>query len=187
MPKNYYTFDPAELDGSQDDNTDKEDLEEEKITLDNWKPTKKEPDTLKQSEWRKLQNGNNFNQEPGIDELKKIEMYLKKKKADAEIMNAFGINAETLIAIKRDKYCPVHGIHLDNLSKIYQEFKSIDQKISYIKRATHYLGNVLFIEQDALEEYKYYCKTGKMKKKGKEDKKTKNTKDEDSALTVKDE
>src|SRR6185369_10416128 len=88
-----YNFDPCTLDDSQDD----------EVTLDNWKPTPKN-DGIIQSEWRQKQIGNNFNQQPGIDELKKIDMYLKKKKSDADIMRAFGINAETLVAIKKNKY-----------------------------------------------------------------------------------
>ena|ERR1700675_2577727 len=149
MDNDYY-FDSCTLDNSQD----------EEITLDNWKPTPKSEGII-HSEWRQKQIGNNFNQEPGIDELKKIEMYVKKKKSDADIMKAFGINAETLVAIKKNKYCPIDGISLDNLSKIYAEFKAFNKTILRLQRSSHYLAKILFIDKEDLKKFQDFCKTGK--------------------------
>ena len=93
----------------------------EEITLDNWKPSTQKKH-IQKSEWREKQNNGDFNQSPGIDELYKINMYLKKKYPDSEIMDVFGITSETLVAIKRNCYDPIDGISLDNQSKIYKEF-----------------------------------------------------------------
>lgn len=152
----YYDFDPCTLDDSQYD-------EDEEVTLDNWKPTPKS-DGIIQSKWRKKQIGNNFNQEPGLDELKKIKIHLKNKKSDSDIMQTFGINAETLVAIKRNKYCPVDGISLDNLSKIYAEFKVLENAISRLQHSSDYFAKILFIQKEDLADYKYFCRTGKEKK-----------------------
>jgi hypothetical protein len=121
-----YEFDPCSIDGS------------DKITLDNWKPSKKEK-ILPKSNWRKAQNNGNFNQQPGLDELKKIYMHLKRKYPDNQIMDAFGISCETLVAIKRDCYDPVEGISLDNQSKIYKQFAKIEKKMQKMQLAIEYL------------------------------------------------
>jgi len=154
MSETSYDFDPCTLDNSQDD---------EEITLDNWKPRTKSNEII-QSEWRQKQIGNNFNQEPGMDELKKIEMYLKKKKSDSDIMKTFGINAETLVAIKKNKYCPIDGISMDNLSKIYSEFKSLGTQILKLQRSSDYLSKILFIDPNDLKKYENFCVTGKENK-----------------------
>lgn len=150
MSEQSYEFDPCEIDGS---NT-------EEITLDNWKPTLNKPKIIP-SKWRQESIGNNFNQEPGIDELNKIHMYLKKKVSDAEIMNAFGINAETLIAIKKDRYDPVDGISLDNQSKIYKEFKRLEDKIDNMMRGLNYISECMFITKKDKELFKKSMKKQK--------------------------
>lgn len=157
MDDRSYEFDPCTLDGS----------DKEEITLDNWKQRKKEK-TIIQSQWRKTQIGSDFNQQPGLDDLGKIAMFLKKKKSDAEIMHVFGISAETLIAIKKNKYCPVEGIALDNLSKIYNEFENLKKRMDKVERGADYLSKVLFLSEDDLKEYKDYCKPPKYKKNNKD-------------------
>lgn len=144
MTDSFYTFDPCSLDGSDEP------------TLDNWTPTQKK--TIIQSEWRKTQIGSNFNQQPSLDDLKKINMYLKKKTKDTEIMDVFGINCETLSAIKKNKYCPVEGIDLDNLSKIQKEFQRLNKNIMKIQHALKYIAHKIFISEDELKEYNNYCK-----------------------------
>ncbi len=156
--KNFYDFDPCTIDGS--------DEIEDEITLDNWKPTPKN-NKLIQSKWRKEQIGNKFNQEPGLDDLNKINMYLKKKYPDSEIMHVFGITAETLVAIKNERYCPVDGISMDNLSKIHAEFNRLDRGFTKVRRGIEYLANTLFIDKKDLQDYKDYCDKKKKKNKKK--------------------
>jgi hypothetical protein len=156
-----YEFDPCSLDGS--------DLEEEPVTLDNWKPRSKQPKIVA-SKWRQEQIDGDFNQQPGIDELQKIHMYLKKKASDADIMKAFGISAEILVAIKKDKYDPVDGISLDNQSKIYKEFKSIEEDMESLLRGINYIAECIFIDKKSKADYK---KSFKKPKKAKAEKKPK--------------
>ena len=157
-----YEFDPCSIDES--------DKQEEKITLDNWKPTSEKPKIIA-STWRQESIGTDFNQQPGIDELHKIKMYLKKKTSDSDVMKAFGITAETLIAIKKDKYDPVDGISLDNQSKIYKEFRNIESKIEGFLRGLNYMADVMFIDKEEKDKFK---KSMKKSKKVKSIKKTKN-------------
>jgi uncharacterized protein YktA (UPF0223 family) len=135
MSERSYEFDPCSIDGS----------DKEKVTLDSWKPTEHNPEIVA-SKWREQQIGNNFNQQPGIDELQKIQMYLKRKAPDSEIMKAFGITSETLVAIKKDKYDPVEGISLDNQSKIYKEFKRLEERIDSLLRGIDYIGDCLYTD-----------------------------------------
>lgn len=118
MQDESYEFDPSSIDGS-----DKE------VTLDTWKPRPKKKSIVK-SEWRQKEINGNYNQKPGLDEIRKIKDYIKKKYPDHEIMDAFGITSETLVAIKRNCYDPIDGISLDNQSKIYREFTEINDKIN---------------------------------------------------------
>lgn len=147
MSETSYEFDPCSIDESH---------KEEKITLDNWKPRPKADEIIK-SEWRQKQIGTNFNQEPGLDELKKIQVYLKKKKKDSDIMSTFGISAETLVAIKKNKYCPIDGISMDSLSKIYAEFKVLGDAILKLKRSSEYVAKTLFTKKADLKKYKDFC------------------------------
>jgi len=117
-----YEFDVCSVDGS-----DKE------VTLDEWKPSVKD-NSIQKSEWRKNQNNGDYDQQPGLDELKKINMYLKKDYPDSQIMDTFGISSETLVAIKRGCYDPIEGISLDNQIKIYKEFSRLNQKIGKLNR-----------------------------------------------------
>ncbi len=133
-----YEFDPCSIDGS----------DEEEITLDNWKPSVKEIKVQK-SEWRQKQNDGHNNQEPGIDDLRKINRFLKLKYPDHQIMDAFGITSETLVAIKRDCYSPVTGISLDNQSKIYKEFARIDKKLNKIFEAFKFIADNSFDGKDS--------------------------------------
>lgn len=162
MSEESYEFDPCTLDGS--------DVEEgDNVKMDDWKPSVQQPKIVA-SKWRQEQIGTNYNQQPGIDELKKILMYINKKASDAEIMNAFGITADTLIAIKKDKYDPVDGISLDNQSKIYKEFKRLEDKIDGLLRGLNHMAKIMFIDKEELGEYK---KTLKKPKKAKYVKKPK--------------
>ncbi len=156
-----YEFNPCSIDGS--------DQEEKKITLDNWKITAHHL-KLVSSKWRQDSIGTDFNQQPGIDEIRKIQMYLKKKAPDFDIMKAFGITADTLIAIKKDKYDPVEGISLDNQSKIYREFRNIELKIESFLRGLNYIAEIMFINKKEKELFK---KSFKKPKKVKEVKKSK--------------
>jgi len=130
--KERYEYDPSAVDISSNDGT-----------LDNWKPRVRKK-TIVKSEWRQMQNAGNHNQQPGIDEIKKINGYLKRKYPDFEIMDAFGISAETLVAIKRDCYCPVDGISLDNLSKIYKEFTRLENRLAKLTDAIKFIADNAF-------------------------------------------
>jgi hypothetical protein len=126
MVEESYEFDPCTIDGS-DEST------EGFQSIDDWRPTVHKR-RIPRSQWREVANQGRFDLKPGIDELRKIEGYIRKKFDDYDIMEVFGINAETLIAIKHGNYDPLDGISLDNQSKIYREFKKVErdlQKISY--------------------------------------------------------
>lgn len=160
-----YEFDPCSIDDS--------DKEEEPVTLDNWKPSTDKP-VVVASKWRQDSIGTNFNQQPGIDELHKIHMYLKKKASDSDIMKAFGITAETLIAIKKDKYDPVDGISLDNQSKIYKEFKRLEDRIESLLRGINHIGECMFIDKKSKADFKKSFKKPKKASPGKKPKVEKN-------------
>ncbi len=157
MGERSYEFDPCEVDGSN---------QEEPESLDNWKPSLKKK-AIVQSEWRKNQIGDNFNQQPGIDELKKIYMFLNKKASDAEIMQTFGITAEMLVAIKKEKYDPVDGISLDSQSKIYKEFENLGKQISKLRRMIDEMVNIMFPDKEGKDAFKELCKKPKPQKKAK--------------------
>jgi hypothetical protein len=133
-------------------------------TLDTWKPSEKKEE-MNQSEWRKNKNGNDYNQPPDLDDFRKIKMFLKKDKPDYEIMRVFGINAETLFAIKTNRYCPVDGISFDTLSKIFNEFHKLEKMIKKLKRSTKYISDVILMDDKNKKDYKDYCEEkGKYKK-----------------------
>jgi hypothetical protein len=156
MSEGSYEFDPCSIDGS----------DKERSTLDSWKPTEHKP-VIVASKWREQQIGDNFNQQPGIDELQKIHRYLKKKASDSDIMKAFGITAETLVAIKKDKYDPVEGISLDNQSKIYREFKRLEERIESLFRGIHYIGDCLYTDDLSQDLFKLSFKKPVKKSKAK--------------------
>jgi DNA-binding Xre family transcriptional regulator len=156
MAEESYTFDPCSIDGS----------DKEKVTLDNYKPTVHKP-LIVPSSWRQNQIGDNFNQQPGMDELKKIMMYLKRKASDSEIMKAFGITAETLVSIKKDKYDPVEGISLDNQSKIYKEFKRLEDRIDSLLRGINFISECMFTDRISKDAYKKSFRKPKKEKKEK--------------------
>lgn len=167
MSEASYEFDPCSIDGS--------DQEDEPVTLDNWKPSENKPKIVA-SKWRQESIGTNFNQQPGLDELNKIHMFLKKKACDADIMKAFGISAETLIAIKKDKYDPVDGISLDNQSKIYKEFKRLEDRIESLLRGINHIAECMFTDKKSKADYK---KSFKKPKKAKIEKKPKDEESEE--------
>ncbi len=119
-------------------------------TLDSWKPSEKPPENvIVQSEWRKNQIGKNFNQRPGIDEVKKIKASLKTGKGgDSEIMRVFGINAETLIAIKKGNYHPVDGIIPERSLSRYQL-----ERLETLEKAVKFMSEVLFIDDLAMAQF----------------------------------
>lgn len=131
-----YEFDPCALDGSDQD--------DDFVSIDDWKPKPKK-ERVPKSDWRQLQNAGRCNVQPGIDDIRKIKYYLKKSMPDVEIMDVFGIDAATLLAIKRDKYCPIDGIALDNQSKIYNEFRKIEKTCDKIFDALDYLGEHMLV------------------------------------------
>lgn len=96
--------------------------EQDQISIDTWKPTIT-PSHIIQSDWRKKEIGDNFDGRPSLDDLLKIRKHLKRLVPDYQIMQTFGISANTLMAIKRDKYCPVDGILTDNFMTQLEEFK----------------------------------------------------------------
>lgn len=130
-----YEFDPCTLDN------------ENQVGIYQWTPRPKE-ERVPKSEWRKQQNNGDYNQQPGIDELRKIKFYLKRKFPDNQIMDSFGISAETLVAIKKDKYSPIDGIALDNQSKIYKEFTNIERRIDFIFDALKFIADNAFPSED---------------------------------------
>ncbi len=125
MIEESYEFDPCTIDGS-DKSTDGFQ------SIDDWKPTITKR-RIPRSQWREEANQGMFDLKPGLNDISKIEGFIKKKYDDYDIMEVFGINAETLIAIKRGCYDPIDGISLDNQSKIYREFKKVERELQKIK------------------------------------------------------
>lgn len=142
-----YEIDPCSLDESDYDYD-----ENVNINIDNWKPTAKRK-TIIPSKWRQEQINGNFNQEPSIDDLKKILTYIKNDYSDAEIMHSFGINAKTMTAIKENRYSPVDGISLDNLSKIYSEFNKTHRAIEKIYELLNFFKHILMIKDSDFKDY----------------------------------
>ena len=64
-------------------------------------------------------------------------------------MDAFGIDAKILIAIKTDRYSPVEGIKLDNLSKIYKAFEKIERRLDDVCQALNLLVDNTFKKDQA--------------------------------------
>lgn len=154
MSEASYEFDPCSIDGS----------DEEELSIDTWKPkTHKKP--IVQSEWRKNRIGKDFNQLPDLDDLRKIYMFMKKKVSDAEIMQTFGITAETLVSIKEDRYHPVDGMELSNLSKIYKEFDRLEEKIDKVWRGVKFIADTMFVDDEGKEAFKKSLKKPKGEKK----------------------
>lgn len=127
------------------------------ITLDNWRPSIKENKPVL-SEWRKKQIGENFDQQPALDELKKINSKIEKGMSDSDIMKFFGITCDTLLAIKNDRYSPINGISLDNLGKIWSEFEKIERKINRMMNGLNYMAEIMFVNKSEFDEYKKECR-----------------------------
>jgi hypothetical protein len=111
--------------------------------LDDWKPALKK-DSLTQSQWRKTQIADNYHQQPGLDEIRKIQRHIESDQNHHDIMKAFGIDAKTLLAIKDNRYSPVEGIKLDNLSKIYKGFESLEKRFDCLYLALNLLADNVF-------------------------------------------
>lgn len=170
MIEDSYYFDPTILDGSDLDLDNENQVTKKEgihdfVSIDEWKPTVKKEKKITPSAWRQKQIGDDYNQQPGIDELHKIQQYIKKKYPDAEIMNAFGLRAETMKAIREDRYCPVDGIELDNLSKIYIQFQIIKKDISDLHKSTTFILDTLFPKGNKNEAFVKYKNKLKEKKK----------------------
>ena len=116
---------------------------DEDICIDKWQPAMNQA-SLPKSEWRQRQIDGNYNQQPGMNDIRKIMMHLKKKHPDHEIMEVFGITSETLVAIKAGRYSPIDGISLDNQSKIYNEFSRLEKRIKRLTDGLKFIAdNVL--------------------------------------------
>ncbi len=139
---------------------------EEEVTLDNWKPSEKVR-TLQKSQWRSDKNSSGGNEQPGLDELRKINMFLKQKYPDHQIMDAFGITSETLVAIKRNCYDPVEGISLDNQSKIYKEFRRIEKALDEFFEVFKFLADNCFEAKEKSKRTAFKSLLGLVKKKEK--------------------
>lgn len=130
-------------------------------TLDNWKPNFPEK-KLVQSDWRKQQNKNDFNQEVGRDELKKIKLAIKNKFPDHEIMQTYGISAETLVRVKENKINPELGemrgtLNYDSESKdinaLFKKVNKLQDSLYGIKYALKELSKILFSEEEYQKEF----------------------------------
>jgi hypothetical protein len=122
------------------------------VTLDTWKPSEKK-EGLIQSNWRREKIGDNFNQHVDYSDLRKIKAYLKKNASDYEIMRVFGITAEKLVAIKKNKYTPENGIEPDN-----KELDAIEDKLIILKIAIDYIAEMIFISEESRLDYESSCR-----------------------------
>ena len=98
--------------------------------------------------------GDDFNQSPNLDDVRKIRMHLKKGYPDFEIMEHFGVPSEILAAIKKNKYCPAEGILLDDFEKIYKEITAIKIETTSTKKSIDFIVKKICPEPEQLEEYK---------------------------------
>jgi len=137
-----YTFDPCSLDAEE---------VEEKITLDNWRPRIIDESKIVRSNWRDQQNKGLEDIQPGLDELKKILVYIKKNKSETSIMDTFKISAETLIAIKKGLYDPVDGIYLDDHIKVIKQFQKVDKKLTKLQNAITFIAETMLDGMPQLE------------------------------------
>lgn len=122
MQQGSYEFDPCSIDGSN--------KEEDGVTLDNWTPPKKEKLYRQPSKWRTEKNDAAYGyMEPGVDEIKKIRAYLRNRTKDIEIMKQFAINADTLFAIKTNRFDPVEGIIKNQTDVLYKKQEILDKRL----------------------------------------------------------
>lgn len=126
---------------------------EENITLENWQPTLQKSQLIP-SKWRLKIVKNNPNQHPDKNELLKIRRYIKRRVSDCEIMTAFGLSAETMIAIKKNNYDPIEGVGMDSQYKIIREFKEINFKIEALYRGMHFIASKIFTEKEQMDEFR---------------------------------
>jgi hypothetical protein len=157
----------------------KNEIDKEEITLDNWKPNPPNKKLI-QSEWRKNQIGENYNQEVFRDDLKKIQTAIQKKFPDHEIMQTYGINAQTLVDIKERRINPGNGIIKGSLctGSDVSDFGSIKKTISAIQTRLYGIGcafrelaKILFEDKETQEEFLKLLekKRGKVKSRNKDD------------------
>jgi hypothetical protein len=134
---------------------------DDEVTLDTWKPSTPEKKLIP-SKWRQEQMGNNYNQDVGGDELKKIKSALNKKFPDHEIMQAYGISAQTLVDIKEGRINPHAGITRGTLNTVneFDEINSILKKISAVQArlygincAFRELAKILYGDKDQQKEF----------------------------------
>ena len=133
----------------------------DEISIDDWKPNIPEK-KLVQSKWRKETIGDNYNQDVGLDELRKINVAIKKKFTDHEILKAYGITAETLVRIKEGKLNPETGnmrgkLDMDNN---FDEMLAMRKKISVLQTRIYgitstfkELAKILYSDKDQQQEF----------------------------------
>lgn len=131
------------------------------VSIDEWKPNLPEKKLI-QSKWRKEIIGDNYNQEVGLDELKKINMALKKKRPDYEILQAYGISSETLVRIKEGKLTPDTGNmrgklesdnNFDELLAIRKKINVLQSRIYGITSTFKELAKILYSDKDQQMEF----------------------------------
>jgi hypothetical protein len=131
----------------------KDNNDDENTSIDDWKPRKKYKG-LCMSEWRELQNNGDFDRNPSLDDLRKIKSHLNKNCPDADILKMYGINAETLIAIKRNYFCPVDGIKNDFETKFFNKYKYLEESIRKIKNSLDFLGDHIFEDEKIRKNFR---------------------------------
>lgn len=79
-------------------------MDEEKVTLDNWRPEPKADSPYRlPSNWRKKANDKSkYKALPSADEESKIKCYIKHGFTDEEVKDIFNISDKSLAKIKRD-------------------------------------------------------------------------------------
>ena len=130
MSQGSYEFDPCSIDGSNEIEDD------EFVKIDDWKPSPKSNVFRKASNWRQEVNNQFYGyMEPGLDEIKKIRAYLRNKTRDIEIMEQFGINADTLFAIKTNRFDPVEGIINNQTDVLFKKQEILEKRIEKCRLA----------------------------------------------------
>ena len=90
-------------------------------------------------------------------------------------MHYFGINSETLTAIKQENYCSAEGILINDLETMEKELKRINEILIKARRANDYIAQVLFIDNKDYKDYVDYCDNKKTNDKNKKTNKSKDS------------
>lgn len=113
-------------------------------SIEDWRPSVIKRRTVPISAWRQAQIAGNYNQKVGARDLKKIQGFIKRGAPEFEILESFGISAETLIAIKKNRYEAGTGIVDDRVEFVLEDIKPLLKKAHKYRKALDSIAVNLF-------------------------------------------